>query len=86
MANDYSKNLSSDLNEDKIMKIKPKSTENFFLCSDGEVSTTVDINLTDSAGKGKHFFCLFNKINLEVRKVLMSLIKAIEGVNHFFTS
>ena len=32
------------------MKIKPKSTE----ISDGEISTTVDINLVESAGKGKY--------------------------------
>ena len=38
------------------MKIKPKSTENYFLFSVGEVSTTVDINLTESARKGKYFF------------------------------
>ena len=38
------------------MKIKPKSTENFCLYSDSKVSTTVDINLTESARKGKCFF------------------------------
>ena len=32
------------------MKIKPKSTE----ISDGEISTTVDINLTEFAEKGKY--------------------------------
>merc|ERR1719354_1243667 len=53
VGNDYSKNLSSSLNEDKLMKIKPKSTENFFLFSVGEFSTTVDINLTESARKDK---------------------------------
>ena len=65
VANDYSKNLSSNLNEDKLMKIEPKSIENFFLCSDGEVSTTVE--LTEFAEKGKYLFiCLFNNINLDV--------------------
>ena len=59
VANDYSKNLSSNLNEHKLRKIKLKSTENFFLCSDGEVSTTVDIHLTESSGKGKYFLFLF---------------------------
>ena len=59
VANDYSKNLSSNLNEDKLMRIKPKSTENFFLCSDGEVSTTVDNSSTESAKKSNFFIiCL----------------------------
>ena len=66
VAKYYSKKLSSNINEDKLINVEPKSTENFNLFSDGEVSTTVDINLTEFAGKGKYFVCLFNNIILEV--------------------
>ena len=58
LANDYSKNLSSNLNEDRLIKIEPKSTENLSLHSDGEVLTTVDNSSTESAKKSKFFFCL----------------------------
>ena len=58
VANDYSKNLSSNLNEDRLIKIEPESTENLSLHSDGEVLTTVDNSSTESAKKSKFFFCL----------------------------
>ena len=58
VANDYSKNLSSNLNEDRLIKIEPESTENLSLHSDGEVLTTVDNSSTESAKKSKFFVCL----------------------------
>ena len=59
VANDHSKNLSSNLNEDRLIKIEPKSTENLSLRSDLEVLTNVDNSLKEFAKKSKFFFYLF---------------------------
>ena len=74
VANDYSKNLNSNLNEDRLIKIERESTENLSLLSDGEVLTTVDNSSTESAKKSKYFLFvwLFN-INFEVKKFIYEL-------------
>ena len=66
VANDYSKNLSSNLNEEILIKIEPESTENLSLHSDGEVLTTVDDSSTESAKKSNFFLVWLLNINLEV--------------------
>ena len=49
VTDDYSKNVNQNSNEDKLMKIKPKSTENLSLHSDGKVLTTLDNRSTEPA-------------------------------------
>ena len=56
VANDYSKTLNLNLKEDNLVEVEPESSENFILYSDGEISTTVDNNITESANKSKYFF------------------------------
>ena len=56
VANDYSKNLSSNLNEDRLIKIEPESTEHLSLHSDGKVLTTIDNSSTESDLKGRYLF------------------------------
>ena len=56
VANDHSKNLSSNLKENRSIKIEPESTEHLSLHSDGEVLTTVDNSSTESDLKGRYLF------------------------------
>ena len=56
VANDYSKNPTSNLNEDRLIKIEPERTENLHLQSEGEVLTTFDNSSTESAKKSKYLF------------------------------
>ena len=56
VANDYSKTLNLNLKEDNLVEVEPESSENFILYSDGEIQTTVDNNITESANKSKYFF------------------------------